>query len=308
MTAVPLLLGHREQHPVAEDAGVVDEDVETAEGVDRLLDEARGAVPAADVVGVGRGLAARGRDLVDDLLRRSRVGARTVTTAAEVVDHDLGAVASEGQRVLASQPTARTRDDADPPFTHAVRAHAFVVSRVGLVPESIAQSTWTNPGAGRGCRCRGTSRLTPSTPNSWRGSKTFVREECEPLDLIIEESHDLERPGASGAHPAAPADRQGTRALGDPPRAASRRAGLRAGEARPAERDPRTVGVRADRLRLAGTRLRQQRDPGPLRHPRAQGAVPGAAARQPHRVVLLDDRTPGRRGPEGVHHRRGAGR
>ncbi len=30
-----------------------------------------------------------------------------------------------------------------------------------------------------------------------------MREECEPLDLIIEESHDLQRPGAPGADPAA---------------------------------------------------------------------------------------------------------
>ena len=117
-----------------------------------------------------------------------------------------------------------------------------------------------------------------------------------------------QRPGAPGAHPAAAADRQGARPLGDAPRAAPRRAGLRAGEARAAERDPRAVGVRADRVRVAGTRLRQQRDPRSLRHPGAQGPLPRAAARQPHRVVLLDDRAPGRRRPEGVHDRGGAGR
>ena len=78
-----------------------------AEGVDRLLDEARGTVPGADVVGVGRRLAAGGRDLVDDLLRRSGVGAGTVTFATEVVDHHLGAVAGRG--------TARTRVPAPDP-------------------------------------------------------------------------------------------------------------------------------------------------------------------------------------------------
>ncbi len=36
---VPLRLGHVREHAVAEDAGVVDEDVEAAEGVDRLLDQ-----------------------------------------------------------------------------------------------------------------------------------------------------------------------------------------------------------------------------------------------------------------------------
>ena len=50
-----------------------------------------------------------GLDLVDDFLRRSRVGARTVTTATQVVDHHLGPVASEGQRVLTAESAPRTR-------------------------------------------------------------------------------------------------------------------------------------------------------------------------------------------------------
>ena len=61
MTRVPLFFGHREEHAVAEDPGVVDEDVQAAERVDRLLHEAGGAVPRADVVGVGGRLAARRR-------------------------------------------------------------------------------------------------------------------------------------------------------------------------------------------------------------------------------------------------------
>ena len=55
---VPLGLGHVDHHPVTQDAGVVDEDVEGAEGVDRELDEALRAVPGGDVLGVGDGLAA----------------------------------------------------------------------------------------------------------------------------------------------------------------------------------------------------------------------------------------------------------
>ena len=113
-----------------------------------------------------------------------------------------------------------------------------------------------------------------------------------------------QRPGAPGAHSAAAEDRQGARAVGHPPRPASRRPRLRPDEAGAAQRDPRPVRMRADRIRFAGTRFRQQRDPRPLRDARAEGALPRAAARQPDRVVLLDDRTAGRRRPEGVHHRR----
>ena len=136
----------------------------------------------------------------------------------------------------------------------------------------------------------------------------FVRNECEPIDLIVKESHDLERPGSAGADPAAAADRQGARTVGHPPRTAPRWTRLRPGEAGAAQRDPRPIRVRTDRIRFARTGFRQQRDPGALRHPRAQGTLSRAAARQPDRLLLLDDRAAGRRRPEGVHHQRRSGR
>ena len=60
---VPLRLGHVDEHAVAQDAGVVDEDVEVAERVDRRVDEPLGALPVGDVVAVGDGLAAQRLDL-----------------------------------------------------------------------------------------------------------------------------------------------------------------------------------------------------------------------------------------------------
>ena len=110
---VPLRLAHVGEHAVAQDAGVVDEDVEAAEGVDGGLHEALGAVPVADVVGVGDGLAAHGLHLVDHLLGRAGVVALAVHRAAEVVDHDLGAVVGEEERVLAADPPPGARDDRD---------------------------------------------------------------------------------------------------------------------------------------------------------------------------------------------------
>ena len=61
------------EHPVAQEAGVVDEHVEPAERVDARSATSRcGAVPVGDVVGVGDRLAAGRADLVDDLLRGRR--------------------------------------------------------------------------------------------------------------------------------------------------------------------------------------------------------------------------------------------
>ena len=42
---VPLLLGHVDQHPVAQDAGVVDQHVEVAERLDGGVDHALAALP-----------------------------------------------------------------------------------------------------------------------------------------------------------------------------------------------------------------------------------------------------------------------
>ena len=61
---------------VAQDAGVVDDDVDPAEGVERGLDDGLAALGRGDAVVVGDGLAAGGLDLVDDLLGGGRASRR----------------------------------------------------------------------------------------------------------------------------------------------------------------------------------------------------------------------------------------
>ena len=136
----------------------------------------------------------------------------------------------------------------------------------------------------------------------------FVRSECEPIDLIVKESHDLNDPVRQALIP--------------PLQQIVKDRGLWATHLGPHLGGPGYGQVKLallneilgrsecapDRFRFAGTRFRQQRDPGPLRDARTEAALPRAAARQPHRVMLLDDRTPGRRRPEGVHHHGGTRR
>ena len=106
---VPLLLGHVDEHAVPQDAGVVHQHVDVAEGVDGSLDQALGTAEVGDVVGVGDGLAAHGLDLLDHVMSRPGIRSRSVLRPSEVVDHDLGALTSEQQGVL---PT----DAAPPPL------------------------------------------------------------------------------------------------------------------------------------------------------------------------------------------------
>ena len=78
MTRVPLLLGHVEDHAVAQDAGVVDDDVDAAEAVDRGLDDGLPARHGGDRLVVGHGLAARPADLLARPRRPAAVAPRPV--------------------------------------------------------------------------------------------------------------------------------------------------------------------------------------------------------------------------------------
>ncbi len=64
---VPLLLGRRHEHAVAEEAGVVDDGIQVPERLQRGLDQAPAAVPVGDVVAVDHGLASQLLYRRDDL-------------------------------------------------------------------------------------------------------------------------------------------------------------------------------------------------------------------------------------------------
>ncbi len=90
-------LVHLQQRLVPDDAGVVDEDVDRAEGVDRSLDDPPGGVEVAHGV-VARDRAAAGLlDVAHRHRRRVLVGAAAVEADADVVDHDRGAFGGEAQ-------------------------------------------------------------------------------------------------------------------------------------------------------------------------------------------------------------------
>ncbi len=82
MTGIEEVGIHVVERLVAQDAGVVDHDVDLAERVDRALHDRRAALGGGDGVGVGDGLAAGRLDLVDDELGRALVAPGAVDGAA----------------------------------------------------------------------------------------------------------------------------------------------------------------------------------------------------------------------------------
>ena len=139
----------------------------------------------------------------------------------------------------------------------------------------------------------------------------FVRDECEPLDLLFPrpgDPYDVHEQGVAGDPGAAAGEGEGAGPVGLSPRPRARRPGLRPAQAGADERDPRPLGLGADGVRHRRPRHRQRRDPRPVRHAGAEGALPPAAARGRHRVHLLDDRAAGGRRPQGVRLQGHAGR
>jgi len=111
--------------------------------------------PAQQVVDeikeLGDGLAAHGADVVDGLLRGGRVGATALLVAAEIVDDNLGALAGEEQRVLATEAASRAGDDGHPAVQcshHAPRQknNVTLVPLFTLVPAAGDWARTSRPG------------------------------------------------------------------------------------------------------------------------------------------------------------------
>ena len=113
---VEVFLGHVEDRRVAQEAGVVDEDVEIAQGVERGLDHRLRVVPIGDVAEVRHGLAALLADLLHHRARGRFVAAAAVAARPEIVDDDARALARERQRLDAAEPVRGARDDRDLAF------------------------------------------------------------------------------------------------------------------------------------------------------------------------------------------------
>ena len=107
---VPVLFAHVEDHAVAQDAGVVDDDVQLAEVIDCAIDDPLGRLEVGDALEVGDCLAARRADFLDHVLgRRARLPG-AVEVSAEVVHDHLGAVLRQQQRLFAPDAAAGAGD------------------------------------------------------------------------------------------------------------------------------------------------------------------------------------------------------
>src|SRR5262249_55921893 len=98
---------------VAQDAGVVDQDVAATPRVERGLDDLPRTVELGDAVVTRHALGTEALQLLAHPGGGIGVGAAPVRRAADVVDHHLRALGAERQRDAAADAPARTGDDRD---------------------------------------------------------------------------------------------------------------------------------------------------------------------------------------------------
>src|SRR5581483_1522527 len=149
---VPLGLVHVHEHSVAEDARVVDEDVEPAVLLDRVRDEPPRAGEIRDVLVVGDGGGAELLDLCHHRLRSGGVASLAGEGRAEIVDDHTRPRAGECECVLAPDAAPGARDDCDLAVEQPHQIRSISVA----VPSPPPQHMVTSP------------RSPPLRSSSWR--------------------------------------------------------------------------------------------------------------------------------------------
>ena len=141
-------VGFRKACPF-DDAGVVDQDVDASEPLDRRIDERLGAGSRGHVTGVGDRSSAGSDDLSGDAGSRSGIRPLPFYRAAEVVDDDTRSALAEQQRIGAADPASRPGDDSDAPVEVKLGQAATLVSnpssRASVPPTMAARSSAGTP-------------------------------------------------------------------------------------------------------------------------------------------------------------------
>ena len=133
-----IIMAHLHKSLVAQDTGVVDEDVDPAPA---LLDDGDHLVDRSgigDAGAIGHGFATQGGDFIDHELCRRQRTARTVARAAEVINHDFGTAPGQIKRISAAKATTGPGNDGDTIIktqSHCKQSHWLSAS---LYPVSAA--------------------------------------------------------------------------------------------------------------------------------------------------------------------------
>ena len=108
---IPFFQSGGYEHAVAHDAGIVDDDMQVAKGIQRRINNAFCCIPIGNVFIIGDRVSTRRLDFFDNGVCRRCVAAFAVERGADVIDDDVRTLRTKGERIGTPQPARRACDD-----------------------------------------------------------------------------------------------------------------------------------------------------------------------------------------------------
>lgn len=102
---IPLLQAHIDEHAVAQDAGVVDDDTQISKGIRRTLDRTFRPFPFGDVVAIRNCFPTRPADVVHHFTGGTARRTPAIQLGAKIINDDLCSLACELQGMSPPQAT-----------------------------------------------------------------------------------------------------------------------------------------------------------------------------------------------------------
>src|SRR5439155_9977697 len=164
---VPLLLAHVEDHPLAEDAGAADEDVQVAKRLERGVDRGAAARHGRHALGARHRAAAARFDLLRDRLGGPARGLAAVHADAIVVDDHAGPGRGQAERHRATDSASRPRHHRDLAVEQPHGSWPPVVGRLRSVRSG--DDTIGSADIAEGAIARGKESVMEATMKGWLG-------------------------------------------------------------------------------------------------------------------------------------------
>ena len=137
---IPFLERRGHEHPVADDAGIVDDDMQVAKGIQCCIDDPLRAIPIGDVFIIRDRLAARRLDLFHHRICGRCVTAFALKRSADIIDDDICTFRAKGKRIGPAQSACGAGDDHRSSFTNTHYSLSIIVTLACPPPSHIVCS------------------------------------------------------------------------------------------------------------------------------------------------------------------------
>ena len=127
---IPILKGHFRKRLIAQDACIINEDINVTPFRDGLIDHGLDFIFLGHIGAISNGFAACGYDFRHDIIRHSGPAARAIHRAAKVINDNFHAARGQSQSMATAQAATCPRHDCDAVFKFYCAHFLFPLRRL----------------------------------------------------------------------------------------------------------------------------------------------------------------------------------